>query len=103
MRHSKCARSQFQAHKLQVIAIGWSEISNGLEIYNPTTKQLYISTVFKIDELIYTKLIVNLPYDGGIFQGSLSVDPTAHTPTILPIGTSIAIPSDNTTCKGFNT
>ena len=31
-------RSPFQAHTLQGIAVGWSDISNGLEIYNPLTK-----------------------------------------------------------------
>ena len=42
-------RSPFQAHTLQGIAGGWSDISNGLEIYNLITKQIYTSIIFKID------------------------------------------------------
>ena len=48
-------RSPFQAQTLQGIAVGCSDIPNGLEIYNPLNKQFYTSTVFKIDNNITTK------------------------------------------------
>ena len=94
-------RSPFQAHTLQGIAIGWSEVANGLEIYNPITKQIYTSTVFKIDELNATRSLFNLQYNGGIFQGLLSVDSTSHSTTTYPLGTPVAIPTSTNTQKGY--
>ena len=44
-------RSPFQSHTLQDIVVGWSDTSNRLEIYNPLNKQIYTSTVVKIDDL----------------------------------------------------
>ena len=35
------ARSNIQSHTMAGIAIGYSDIANGMEIYNPLTKELY--------------------------------------------------------------
>ena len=60
-------RSPFQSQTLQGIALGSSDISYGLEIYNHISNQIYTSTVLKIDEINETKSLFNLKYVGGIF------------------------------------
>ena len=62
-------RSNVQSHSTQGIAVGWSDTANGMEIYKPITKQLYTTTVYKLDEHNHTKLHFNLPYDGVIYSG----------------------------------
>ena len=54
-------RTNAQSHTMQEgIAIGWSGIANCMEIYNPITKQLYITTVYKLDEHNHIKSDFNL-------------------------------------------
>ena len=63
--HKGCAvkLTQFQSYSLQGITLGWSDIANKIEIYHPSSKQLYISAIFKIDELKKTNSLFNLKYD----------------------------------------
>lgn len=39
-------RSTTEPQTLQGIAVGYSDRANGMEIYNPTSKQLYTTTVY---------------------------------------------------------
>jgi hypothetical protein len=55
-------RTMAQSQTAQGIAVGYSEIANGMEIYNPHTKQLYSENVLKIDENIHTANKFNLTY-----------------------------------------
>ena len=47
--------SNLQAHTLAGIAVGWSNVANGLQVYNPITKELYTTSIFKIHEHNTTK------------------------------------------------
>ena len=38
-------QTNVQSHTMQGIAVGWSNVANGMEIYNPVTKQLHTTTV----------------------------------------------------------
>lgn len=44
------SRTMDQAHSMQGIAVGHSEIANGMEIWNPTTKKLHTENVFRLDK-----------------------------------------------------
>jgi hypothetical protein len=52
-----------QSQTVQGIAIGYSKIANGMEIYNPHTKQLCTENVFRLDENNHTANKFNLTYD----------------------------------------
>ncbi len=67
--------SQFQAQTMQGIAAGWSSISNRLEIYNPLTRKLYTTTVFKIYMNSTTLNHILISYGKGYIL---------HLPTITP-------------------
>ena len=54
-------------HSLQGIAVGYSDRANGMEIYNPNSKQLYTTTVYRLDEQNETRNHFNLHYDGAMF------------------------------------
>ena len=72
------ARTNIQAHTLAGIAVGWSDVANGLQVYNPITKELYTTSVFKIDKHNPTKLYFNLKYNGGMFSGQTSMLQLCH-------------------------
>ncbi len=60
------AHTNVQAHTMAGIVIGWSDTSNGLLAYKHITKELYTTSVYKIDEHHNaTKTYINLQYDGG--------------------------------------
>ena len=83
------------------IAVGWSDVANGLLIFNPITKELYTTSLYKIDKHNQTKTYFNLMYDGGMFSGLYSIDSKQQIPEYFPIGTSVSIPSNTTTSKGY--
>ena len=39
--------SNVQSHTLAGIAVGWSDVVNGLQVYNPHTKELYTTSVLR--------------------------------------------------------
>ena len=92
-----------QAHTLAGIAVGWSDIANGLQVYNPITKELYTTSIFKIDEHNATKSYFNLTYDGGMFTNLYSLDTHQNLPEHYPIGTAVQVPSNNGPTKGYVT
>ena len=54
-------RTNIQAHSLAGIAVGWSDTTaNGLLLYNPISKELYTTSVYKLDEHNVTKNYFNL-------------------------------------------
>ena len=75
-----------QAYTLAGIAVGWSDVTNGLQVYNPITKELCTISIFNINEhIMQGKPYVNLAYDDGIFSGPYSVDLSVETlPNIIP-------------------
>jgi len=54
---------------IQGIALGRCRKSDGTIFYSPHSKELYISSDYKLDEGRHTPTVFNLPYDGGIFVG----------------------------------
>ena len=94
-------RSNIQAHTLARIAVGWSDVANGLQVYNPITKELYTTSVFKIDEHNATKSYFNLQYDGGMFSGLYSLDSRQNVPEFYPIGTAVKVPSNTGSSDGY--
>ena len=92
-------RTNVQSHSMQGIAVGWSDVANVIEIYNPVTKQLYTTTIYKLDEHSHTKSHFNLTYDGGIFSDLLSMDTNKNIPEPYPIGTTVTTSSTT----GFST
>jgi hypothetical protein len=79
------SRAMAQAHSMQGIAVGHSEIANGMEIWNPTTKKLHTENVFRLDEHSNTPTEFRLQYDGGLFLGILSSK--SNPPEPFPINT----------------
>lgn len=71
-KDDKTARTMGQAHTMQDIAVGYSEVANGMETYNPFTKKLYTETVYRLDEHANTATSFDLPYDGDIFMELIS-------------------------------
>ena len=94
-------RTNVQAHSLAGIAVGWSDTANGLLVYNPVSKELYTTSIYKIDEHNATKNYFNLKYDGGMFSGLYSTDSTQNLPEFFPIGTSVTITSNTTKTQGY--
>ena len=94
-------RSNVQSHTLAGIAVGWSDVANGLQVYNPHSKELYTTSVFKIDEHNATKSYFNITYDGGMFCNLYSVDSRQNTPEHYPIGTAVSIPSNTGHTAGY--
>ena len=95
------SRTNLQAHTMAGIAVGWSDIANGLLIYNPITKVLYTSSVYKMDEHQQTQSYFNLSYDGGMFSGLYSLDAKQNVPEYYPIGTAVIVPSNTGNSKGY--
>ncbi len=95
------ARTNTQAHSLAGIAVGWSDTANGLLVYNPITKELYTTSVYKIDKHNATKSYFNLSYDGGMFSGLYLQDSLQNTPESYPIGTAVTLRTNTTTSKGY--
>ena len=95
------ARTNMQAHTLAGIAVEWSDTANGLLVYNPITKELYTTSVYKIDEHNQTKTYFNLQYDGGMFSGLYSTDSAQNIPENYPIGTSVTITTNTDKSKGY--
>lgn len=57
------------SHSMQGIALGWCQKSDGMIVYSPHTKEVYVSSDYKLDEERHTLTAFNLHYDGGIFLG----------------------------------
>ena len=95
------SRTNTQAHSMAGIAVGWSDVANGLLIYNPITKELYTTSIYKIDEHQQTQSYFNLPYDGGMFSGLYSKDMKHTSPENYPIGTAVKIPSNTGSQHGY--
>ncbi len=94
-------RTNVQAHTLAGIAVGWSNTANGLLVFNPITKELYSTSIYKIDEHNETKTYFNLKYDGGMFSGLYSTDSNQNIPENYPIGSSVTITTNTHKSKGY--
>ena len=95
------ARTNIQSHTMAGIAVGYSDVANGMEVYNPLTKELYTTSRFKLDEHHSTKTYFNLDYDGGIFSGLYSLDCNQNVPEPYPLGTAVQIPSPTGPTPGY--
>ncbi len=95
------SRTNTQAHSMAGIAVGWSDVANGLLIYNHITKELYTTLIYKIDEHQQTQSYFNLSYDGGMFSGLYSNDMKQNSPEHYPIGTAVQIPSNTGSLHGY--
>ena len=83
------------------ISVGHSEVANGMEIFNPLTKELYTTSRFKLDEHHSTKTYFNLTYDGGIFSGLYSLDQQQNVPEPYSLGTAVTIPLNTGSMPGY--
>ena len=101
LKDNTTERTNVQVHTLVGIAVGWSDVANGLQVYNPITKELYTTSLFKIDENNATRSYFNLQYDGGMFSGLYLIDSRQNTAEHYPIGTSVTIPSDTGPTEGY--
>ena len=88
-------RTTTDSHSLQGIAVDYSHIANGMEIYNPTNKQLYTTTVFKLDEDNATRNHFNLHYHGSMFFGLYSSNSPRNYAEPFPPGTAIQFQKDS--------
>ena len=61
------ATTNLAPQTLRVILIGRSSTSTALEFYHPPTKQIYSSSVYKLDTTLAAGPLFNLHYDGGLF------------------------------------
>ena len=101
LEDSTTKRTNMQSHTMQGIAVGWCEKANGMNIYNPLTKQLYTTNLFRPDESMSTKNYFNLSYNGGMFVGLYSEDCEKLIKEDFPIGTAVSIPSNTGSKLGF--
>jgi len=76
---------------MQGIAMGRCRKSDGMIFYSPHSKELYISSDYKLDEGRHTPTAFHLPYNGGIFVGFYNHN---HSSTFEPFpeGTSVSYP-----------
>ena len=94
--------SNIDIHKyLAGIAVGWSDVSNGLQVYNPHIKELYTTSTFKIDKHNATKSYFNITYDGGMFCNLYLLNSRQNTPEHYPIGTAVMVPSNTGWTNGY--
>lgn len=71
-RENTKEHTNVQAHTFAGIAVGWSDVANGLQVYNPITKELY------------TTLAVKIPSNTGSTQGYvLSVPIHWESPSLI--------------------
>ena len=61
------ATPSMSSQTLRVILIGKSTHSTALEFYHPPTKQIYSSSVYKLDPTLAAGPVFDLHYDGGLF------------------------------------
>jgi hypothetical protein len=80
-----------EACSFQGIALGRCRKSDGMIFYSLHTKELYISSDYKLDGGRHTPNAFNWHYDGGIFIGLYNhKSPTTFEP--FPQGTSVSFP-----------
>lgn len=60
-------RGTGSSKSMQDIALGRCRKSDGMIFYSPHTKELYVSSDYKLDEGHHTPTMFNLHYDGEIF------------------------------------
>jgi hypothetical protein len=77
---------------MQGIALGRCRKSDGMIFYSPHSKELYVSSDYKLDEGRQPLTAFNLPYDGGIFVG-LYTHNHSSTYEPFPEGTSVSYPT----------
>jgi len=79
---------------MQGIALGRCRKSDGMIFYSPHTKELYVSSDYKLNEGHHTPTMFNLRFDGGIFLG-LHNHYSSKNSTIepLPQGTPVSFPT----------
>jgi hypothetical protein len=68
------------------LKVGWNDF------FCPHTKQLYVSSDYKLDEGRSTPNTFNLKYDGGIFLGLYNHESKNSTIEPYPEGTSVSFP-----------
>ncbi len=88
-------RTTTEPHSLQGIAVGYSDRANGMEIYNPNSKQLYTTTVYRLDEQNETRNHFNLHYDGSMYFGLYSSMSNMREPEPYPPGTQVRFQHPN--------
>ena len=76
---------------MQGIAIGWSQISDGLICYCPHSKKTYTAKDYTMDEGRSTANAFNLKYDGGIFVGLYDNGPASLGTELFPEGTRVIV------------
>jgi hypothetical protein len=74
---------------MQGIALGHCRKSNGMIFYSPHSKELNVSSDYKLDEGHYTHTAFNLQYDGGIFIGLYNYN-SSTSYECYPEGTSVS-------------
>ena len=69
--------TNFHDHTLSGIIVGWSDVANDLLVYNPITKELYTTSIYKIDG--YNSTNISLIKDGGMPSGLYFIDTQQNT------------------------
>ena len=83
------ATPTMSSQSLRVILVGRSAHSTALEFYHPPTKQIYSSSVYKLDPTLASGPIFGLHYNGGLFfntyhnEADLHIAPTFATGQIV--------------------
>ena len=55
------------------IAVGWSDTSNGLLVYKQITKEIYTTSIYKVDECDTTRNYFNLFYNEEMYSALYSI------------------------------
>ena len=101
---SNTNRGNFSSLSLRVIAIGKSSRANCLEFYHPPSKQILTRAVYRLDPIIASGPLFNLPYDGGIFFNTYHNGADMHQRPTFDINQTVFMPKLNNpeqyiTCK----
>ena len=82
------------------IAVGWSDTANVLLVYKQITKEIYTTSICKIDERNTTRNYFNLFYDEEIYSDLYSIYLRKILSEYFPIGISVSIPFNTGPCEG---
>jgi hypothetical protein len=88
---------------MQGIALDHCRKSDGMIFYSPHSKELYVSSDYKLDEGHHTPTVFNLNYDGGIIIGLYNHN-NSTSYEACPEGTSVlfTLPSSSSSSTPVN-
>jgi hypothetical protein len=96
-RDSNRERLQFEPQTQPGIAIGRSELANGLMFWNPVTNRISVSADYRLDPLGHLPSPFNIKFDGPLECSPLASKSDITEP--FPLGTSVFVQHKNASTR----